>query len=118
MTTYEITFYTKPDGVEPAKDFVVNLSPKIQAKVIRILDILEEYGTDLRMPYSRLLRDGIYEIRIIQGNNCARILYFFTYGNKIILTNGFIKKTQKTPKREIEIARKYRKDYEGRNGHD
>ena len=118
MTTYEIVFYEKSDGTEPVKDFIMNLLPKMQAKTIRILDILQEFGPDLRMPYSKMLRDGIYQIRIIQGNNCARVLYFFTCGNKIILTNGFIKKTQKTPGREIEIAQKYRKDYERRNKND
>ena len=92
MTTYEIVFYEKSDGTEPVKDFIMNLLPKMQAKTIRILDILQEFGPDLRMPYSKMLRDGIYEIRIIQGNNCARVLYFFTCGNKIILTNGFIKR--------------------------
>lgn len=115
MVTYEIIFYEKPDGTEPAKEFIRNLLPKMQAKALRILDILRTYGADLRMPYSKMLRDGIYEIRIVQGNNSARVLYFFTCGNKIILTNGFIKKTQKTPKIEIETARKYRKDYERRN---
>ena len=100
MTTYEIVFYEKQDGTEPVKDFIMNLLPKMQAKTIRILDILQEFGPDLRMPYSKMLRDGIYEIRIIQGNNC------------------FIKKTQKTPGREIEIAQKYRKDYERRNKND
>ena len=92
MTTYEIVFYEKQDGTEPVKDFIMNLLPKMQAKTIWILDILQEFGPDLRMPYSKMLRDGIYEIRIIQGNNCAWVLYFFTCGNKIILTNGFIKK--------------------------
>lgn len=118
MDTYEIIFYEKLDGTEPAKDFIMNLLPKMKAKTIRILDILREYGPDLRMPYSKMLRDGIYEIRVIQGNNCARVLYFFTYGNKIILTNGFIKKAQKTPKGEIKIAQKYRKDYTRRIGYD
>lgn len=69
-------------------------------------------GNELREPYSKSLSDGIFEIRAIQGNNIARVLYFFVVGKKIILTNGFVKKTQKTPDGEIELAKKYRADYE------
>lgn len=114
MSKYEIVFYQKLDGTEPVKDFILNLLPKLQAKTLRILEILQEYGPYLSMPYSRSLQDGIHEIRIIQGNNIVRILYFFISGNKIILTNGFIKKTQKTLISQIETAKKYRKDYERR----
>ncbi len=46
MTTYEIVFYEKSDGTEPVKDFIMNLLPKMQAKTIRILDILQEFGPD------------------------------------------------------------------------
>ena len=68
----------------------------------------------MREPYSKALSDGIFEIRAIQGNNITRVLYFFVVGKKIILTNGFVKKTQKTPDGEIELAKKYRDDYERR----
>lgn len=61
------------------------------------------------MPYSDHLVDGIFEIRAKVGSDIARVLYFFVIGKKIVLTNGFIKKTQKTPKNEIELAKKYRK---------
>ena len=71
-------------------------------------------GNDLREPYSKFLSDGIYELRAVQGNNITRVLYFFVVGQKIILTNGFVKKTQKTPESEIDLAKKYRKDYESR----
>jgi len=55
------------------------------------------------------------ELRISAGNNISRILYFFIVGNTAILTNGFIKKTQKTPPIEIERAKQYRADYMRRN---
>ena len=63
------------------------------------------------MPYSEELEDGIFELRAKVGSDISRVLYFFVVGRKIILTNGFIKKTQKTPKSEIELAKKYRADY-------
>lgn len=65
----------------------------------------------MREPYSKYLEDGIFEIRAKIGTNITRVLYFFYHGREIILTNGFIKKTQKTPKKEIELAKKYRDDY-------
>jgi len=60
---------------------------------------------------SKLLEDGIFEVRTVEGNDIVRILYFFDEGKIIIATNGFVKKQQKTPKSEIELAKKRRKDY-------
>ena len=59
---------------------------------------LETDGNNIREPYSKFLGDGIYEVRVQQVNNITRVLYFFVVNKKIILTNGFIKKSQKTPK--------------------
>ena len=75
------------------------------------LDILKEYGNELREPYTKYLEDGIFELRIKLGSDISRILYFFYDGRNIVLTNGFIKKTWKTPRGEIEKAKMYRKDY-------
>lgn len=75
---------------------------------MRMIKILKENGTRLREPYSKKLEDGIFELRIQQGNNRLRVLYFFIQGNNIVLTNGFVKKTQRTPKKEMEKAKKYR----------
>ncbi len=57
------------------------------------------------------LEDGIYEIRIEVGSNIYRIFTFFDDNKLVILSHGFQKKTQKTPKKEIERAKKLRKDY-------
>ncbi len=86
----------------------------MRAKLFRLLELLEEKGNTLREPYSKSLDDGIFEIRAKQGSNITRVLYFFYIGNKIILTNGFIKKSQKTPPSEIDLAKKYRAEYEKR----
>ena len=69
------------------------------------------------MPYSEHLNDGIFQIRAQQEGNISRVLYFFTDGQKIILTNGFTKKTPKTPPAEIERAKRYRADYERKEAH-
>lgn len=104
-------YYEKSDGTYPAEEFILSQDVKMQAKLFCRLELLEMKGNDLREPYSKLLTDGIYEIRAIQGNNITRVLYFFVVGKKIILTNGFVKKTKKTPSSEIELAKKYRADY-------
>ena len=69
---------------------------------------MAKVGPALRKPESSHLDDGIFEIRTKVGTNLTRVLYFFYVGKKAVLTNGFIKKTQKTPRKEIEIAKKYR----------
>ena len=66
--------------------------------------------------YSKYLEDGIFELRGKVGNNISRVMYFFYVGNRIILTNGFIKKTQKTPRKELELAKQYKKDFLERIG--
>ena len=107
----EVDFYVRPDGTEPVREFLDSLTPKIRAKMFREIDLLVQNGQELRMPHSRPIGDGIFEIRARQGSDTSRVLYFFFLEHRAILTNGFVKKTQKTPKREIEIAKKYRQDY-------
>ena len=77
----------------------------------REIDLLLTNGPELREPHSKHVEDGIFELRAKQGSDIGRVLYFFFVGKKAILTNGFLKKTMKTPKREIELAKKYRQEY-------
>lgn len=109
---FEVEYYEKSDGTYPAEEFILSQDIKMQTKLFRLLELLELKGNELREPYSKFLSDGIFEIRAIQGNNITRVLYFFVIGKKIILTNGFVKKTQKTPESVIALAKKYRADYE------
>lgn len=118
MDKFIIDFYTKEDGEQPAKEFMLALDAKMKAKIIKVLDLLENNGPLTGLPYSEHLENGIFEIRAKQSTNITRVLYFFTIGRKIILTNGFVKKTQKTPRREIDLAKKYRLDYERRFQHE
>lgn len=111
MNNFEIIFYKKQNGEVPVEDFIDDCNIKMQAKIIMILQLLKENGNLLREPYTKYLQDGIFEIRAKVGNDISRILYFFVVDKKIIITNGFIKKTQKTPKKEIELAKKYRDNY-------
>lgn len=112
---FDVEYYEKEDGTFPAEEFILSLDSKMQAKMFRELDLLETFGNQLREPHSKPLGDGIYEIRAKVASDITRVLYFFVVNKKIILTNGFVKKTQKTPDNEIALARKYRKDYLERN---
>lgn len=111
MTKFTVIFYENEDGRRPAEEFLLSLNIKMRVKILGILQILQEKGNQLREPYSKYLGDGIFEIRGKVGSDISRVLYFFQYNGKIVLTNGFIKKTQKTPAAEIELAKKFRKDY-------
>lgn len=83
----------------------------MRAKVFRTIELLELQGPALREPYSKSLGDGIFELRVRQSSDITRVLYFFVVGKRAVLTNGFVKKTQKTPKVEIELAKRCREDY-------
>ena len=111
MGAFEVDYFEKSDGTYPAEEFILAQDVKMQAKLFRLISLLEDFGNDLRKPYSELLGEGIFEIRAKQGSDITRVLYFFMAGKKIILTNGFVKKTQKTPPGEIAIAKKYRAEH-------
>lgn len=110
-----VIFYEKEDGTSPVSDFLDSLDAKMYAKVSRTIRLLEERGATLRPPESKEIADGIMELRTAFGGNITRVLYFFVVGNTAILTNGFIKKTQKTPPEEVARAKRYRDDYKRRN---
>ena len=104
-------FYEKENGEQPAKEFMLSLDKKLRAKIADTIMILQDNGYELREPYSKHISEGIFELRAKQGSDITRVMYFFYVDRHIILTNGFIKKTQKTPQSEIEKAKRYRSDY-------
>ena len=108
---FTVEFYEKENGEIPVINFIDSLEPKLGAKVLSLIEILEEKGNQLRLPYSECLEDGIFELRCKFGSDITRTLYFFYEGANIILTNGFVKKTQKTPVQEIKLAKLRREDY-------
>lgn len=115
---FDVDFYQLPDGEKPVETFLDSLDKKMRAKALYDISILEEFGNTLREPHSKPIGDGLFELRIKFASDITRIFYFFVVNNKIILTNGFVKKTMKTPKSEIELARKYKADYERRHNHE
>lgn len=95
------------------EEFFIQQREKVKAKIIWTLELIEELE---RIPETYLKHientDGLFEIRIQQGSDIFRIFCFFDEGQLIVLTNGFQKKTQKTPKNEIEKVIKIKKEYE------
>ena len=111
MNHFSVDFFRDEDGTKPVGNFIRTLPVKMKAKVVSDLHILEEYGNMAREPLSKSLGDGIFELRSIFGNDIVRILYFFDGQRIIIATNGFVKKQQRTPPAEIELAKRRRKIY-------
>ncbi len=109
--SFTVIAYEKENGEIPVEEFINSLDIKMRAKVYGMLSILQDKGNLLREPYSKHLEDGIFELRCKVGSNITRVLYFFYYEGKIILTNGFVKKSQKTPQGEIKLAKERRADF-------
>jgi len=103
------------------ENFFVKQRQKVRDKIIWTFDLIEEVE---RIPETYLKHidgaDGLFEIRVQSASDIFRIFCFFDEGRLIVLANGFQKKTQKTPKKEIEKALKIRKEYETelRSNHD
>lgn len=95
------------------QDFFGKQNKKVKAKIIWTFDLIEELQ---RVPETYLKHientDGLYEIRVQLGSDIFRIFCFFDRGQLVVLANGFQKKTQKTPKKEIEKALKIKAQYE------
>ena len=112
MSNKSIVFYKKGNGKVPVHEFLDNLPKKHRIKALRSLQLLEEFGEELTEPDTKYIESGIFELRIQFASDISRIFYFFWDGDKIVVTNGFVKKTQKLPARELEKAKRYKEDYE------
>jgi len=114
----EVVFYELSNGEKPALNSILEIKDtKLRAKVFRSLKLLETFGNELGEPDTAPLGNEIFELRTKQGSNIVRCLYFYQKGKIIIVTNSFIKKTQKTPKSEIELALERKADYEKKHGY-
>ncbi len=94
------------------EDFLKKQNPKVKAKIAWTLRLIEEIQ---QIPESYLKHiegtDGLCEVRVQQGSDIFRVFSFFDEGKLVVLANGFQKKTQKTPKKEIEKALKIKTEY-------
>ena len=107
-----VLLYETKDGKCPVKEFILSVPVKVQRELAKHLKLLAEVDLLLEPYFKKLTNtDQIWEVRKRFGSNSYRILFFFDEGNIVVLTNGFVKKTQKTPKKEILRAEEYKKDY-------
>ena len=117
---YEIEFYEDKNGISEIADYIKELNQKSSTnkesrinfnKIVAYFDLLEEFGTRVGEPVTKHLEGEIWELRPLKN----RFLYAYHKDNKFIILHHFIKKTQKTPKREIEQAKRNLQDYLERN---
>ena len=98
----------------PMIDFFDSLSIKERALILKNIEKLIEYKNNnysLSPKFTKYLKDGIFELKVELQNKTSRSLYFYEKNQMIIFTNGFIKKTQKTPPKEIEKAKAIKEAY-------
>jgi len=102
---YKIKFYRNcSNGKRPVRDYIYNLDRSQRNKIYKYIGYLRDRGGYLDEPYSRHITSGIRELRVDFSNNHHRILYFCFIGKTIVMIHAFLKKTAKTPRREINIA--------------
>lgn len=113
---WTVEYYKDTEGNEPVAVFIDALPDKAIVKVFRVIKLLKEYGVLLKEPYTKQVKGKIRELRIKDSHGAIRILFFTYTGRRFILLHGFIKKTDKTPVGDIELAEKRMKDFMQRGG--
>ena len=110
-----LVFYKKTAGTKPAGEFIKTLTTEMKAKVVRDIDLLEKYGFDLGMPYVKKIQgkkyEKLFELRSKFSTNISRIFYFFETKDGIVILSGYLKKDNKTDKKELDKALEYMNDF-------
>lgn len=94
---------------DDAKDEILSLPAELRGKTINLIEKLETFG-QLKMPFSKSLGQGLFELRVIERNNIARTIYVYQKEQTIFLLHAFVKKTNKTPVSALKIARERLKE--------
>lgn len=107
-----IEYYKTEGGNSPVEEWLLSLQTKQFEKCLWVLRLIEELDR-VPLEYFKKMEstDDLWEVRVQFGNNIFRILSFFDGPRLVMLANGFTKKTQKTPRREIDLAEQRKKDY-------
>ena len=96
---------------ETVEEEILTLSKDIQAKLLRIVTMIEQMGLEtMREPYVKPLTKPLWEMRMIGRDGIARAIYVTATGKRVVIVRAFRKKTQKTPRSEIEMALKRAED--------
>ena len=107
---WTITYFS--DSVQQE---ILSMPAGFLARYLRYTDRMEVFGPDLGMPHTRAMGDGLFELRLKAVEGIVRVFYCTMVGKKIMVLHQFIKKTDKTPPRELVIARRRMKEV--RNAH-
>ena len=106
-----VHFFRTASGGEPVREWLLSLTKEDRSAIGQDIKTAE-YGWPVGMPICRSMGDGLWEVRTnLEGGRIARVLFFFR-NNELILLNGFMKKSQKTPKSELDIAKKRKREAE------
>ena len=107
----EVVLYNKPNGDYPVEQFLESLPVKVSQKIVWVVHLIEDLERVPAQYFSKMSgSDDVWEFRIKLGSNIYRVFAFFD-GHKVVLTNGFVKKTSKTPPGEISRAEEYKREY-------
>lgn len=96
---YEIVYYSPR-----VQEDILAFPADVLADFLRIADLLAEFGPELRLPHSRAMGSGLFELRPKGKEGIGRVFYCFLVGRKIMILHSFIKKTPKTPRKELQLA--------------
>lgn len=113
---WSIVFYVEDDGASPAEEFLDSLDPKTQRRFRWSIQQLKTRNVAAREPLVRHIEGKLWELREESSTNIYRFIYFFFTGRQIVFVHGFQKKTQRTPRQEIDIAHKRMEHFVGREG--
>ena len=108
--TWTITYYDNS-----VQEEILALPAGFLGRYLRYSDRMEIYGPDLGMPHTRAMGDGLFELRLKSAEGIARVFYCTMVGRIIVVLHQFIKKTDKTPPRELETARRRMKEFKNAN---
>ena len=99
--SWEVTFHSTS-----LQNEILRLPAGLLARFVRYAERMEIYGPDLGMPYTRAMGDGLFELRLKGAEGIARVFYCTVVGRRIVMLHQFVKKSEKTPRRELAVARK------------
>ena len=112
---WKIQLYKTPQGTAPVNEFILSLELKVQAKVRNSINLLKYFGVSVGLPHiKKITGTQLWELRIV-GSDSVRILYIAISGKTFLLLHGFMKKKNKTPAKEIRIARERLGEFQSRS---
>ena len=105
VVNWRVAFYSAT-----LEEEILQLPAGFVARFLRYAERMEVYGPDLGMPHTRAIGDGLFELRLKAAEGIARVFYCTLVGRRIVMLHQFMKKTEKTPRKELEIARRRMKE--------